>query len=1515
MNGLNERYDLNSDELLIKINGNRIASDDINDFIQNSIGFTKKNSISIDGVMKIELTGIGNVQFLKSEDNIYKIRVIESDEVNENKNSLNSYILIGSELNMKNKYPSYVDIPKVADDIKFLFSSKLTGNSIIVTELNSNTYRVYNDSRINSSILYDNVVMAIDYNDYKLTDCSDSIATVYMQYINESWQLILQKQKNELRDGVLISILRNKNNPIEVYYPDINVSFYKKQKFLEYRDKLHFEILNLADYLSMDTSYLRHDVTGNFSIDNMNENSWVKVMIEIKRRIRTNIKFIDYSIKKWEGRLKYLNSLENYREGEKKEVLFWDKRIKQSEKLIDFHRSQYKSLLLDAKAAEYSWLWYQLKEKKGMREVVSEPVRNRVERESNLSINERYRNLIHIHKNSINIKFISDFNAGVERFNEMKIEGVEGGMTSIQLKEIYLNANLKPLERGALYHQIINSEKNEYIKNVLMKTKEVSDIFSLSESQNNRLAPQDLYLSLVGDDSNGRCYPLVRAMSVALANRGQQGANTLIDRLFLAAANPNEKDSILLKTGFVKLHSNISAVEASISNGVMDLKDIQKLLSSKKQTVMFAMNTQSHSMLIGKTVMHGKITYYFYDPNFGLFKFENIEKFFSSINKFMIDKNMALYYDALGTENNPVFTIITVVTDDMAIVPIGNNLNVSNLSEPGALSLVSDHQEEISQLIERQDILNTDIQLKTSLVILDAQQWGDALDKSTKLLSSEYNLGKEWIPIFSSVEKISNNRYKIQYVNNENTDLTRWVETSDSLLIKFRHYYENNMKTFEQYYYIEGDEIKPKGEDIEIVPIDSLNAGVAIQSLIQWVSNRSHHEHENTENPTNLLLALKIHTYVNYTMMVHGSINDAIKTTKLIQSILKNDNEITITEIDGFSSSLARTANEGIGIIFNSILIGFDIYELTHSTDEFEEVVFGTQLTFDSAGLIVEAGSFTAGTLGDSSVSVAFGGAGVLLAGLGIGFTGLSHNFAIIGKDAKSVGHYFYLLDQAYQDNGYDHLKDKSVLSPRFGAIFKTIDLKNNQIEFDSQYIYRTSPASAGGGRKNYIAWAGNFPTLVHDRNLAINIRNGIGYEKNKHELKFSNLDVLILPVTPKSYIKYDYNLFPGATTRHDTGFDVLRRLEKGDNFDYDFYIFPSKNIITEIEHEYVNTEVEIKLDANKRFLVVPNLSSTWYGYMNYTVKGDGGEYQISLQHGVSFKLSDDSGNGQSSRWIIDSRQLDKKEIAVFEDWVDIGGIKVEIDSSIDKSQVFIVGEKKEIREVNFNSLTTSVISEDNSKWSEGIKTLKSHLEKISSEDEYIIVDNFINYNRNVGRAYYDVKKERFIFINTTAEINKDIILGSVIDEVACFYSLHDNFVYKVDVNSGNVIVEYYLKNQDKQPFNVIQVWQGSGNTYVSCGYIYYGKMAIASYYINNNEIVLLSISSDIDLLKKLSDKKIKISNQESKDLFDKYKLEVDIYSDDQYLSNSSLAEIIMIKGGMKKDMNIVIGFGNVMDY
>ncbi|WP_322740222.1 TcdA/TcdB pore-forming domain-containing protein, partial [Providencia rustigianii] len=269
---------------------------------------------------------------------------------------------------------------------------------------------------------------------------------------------------------------------------------------------------------------------------------------------------------------------------------------------------------------------------------------------------------------------------------------------------------------------------------------------------------------------------------------------------------------------------------------------------------------------------------------------------------------------------------------------------------------------------------------------------------------------------------------------------------------------------------------------------------------------------------------------------------------------LNNESNISVKEISCFFSSFAKTANEGLTVIFSGALVGFDIYELSHAENDPQRIIFGTQLAFDSAGLTSGVTGIGLGAMGSATAAAALGSASVIVAGLGIGFVGLARNFAIIGEDAKAVGSYFYALDQAYKGNGYDYLADKETFIPKFGAVFNTIDIKNNQIQFDSQYIYRTTPHSAGGGRKNYIFWAGNFPTMVKDKQQAINIRRGIGYQDAVHQVDFQNAKAVMLPVIPKSYIKYSYNLWPGCTSRNDSGFNVIRRLEQADNFDYDFY-------------------------------------------------------------------------------------------------------------------------------------------------------------------------------------------------------------------------------------------------------------------------------------------------------------------------------------------------------------------------
>ncbi|MEX5989224.1 hypothetical protein [Providencia hangzhouensis] len=53
-------------------------------------------------------------------------------------------------------------------------------------------------------------------------------------------------------------------------------------------------------------------------------------------------------------------------------------------------------------------------------------------------------------------------------------------------------------------------------------------------------------------------------MAVALALEGSEGANKLLNKMFLAGASPTEPNSTLLQAALKELHVNIEAAHASL---------------------------------------------------------------------------------------------------------------------------------------------------------------------------------------------------------------------------------------------------------------------------------------------------------------------------------------------------------------------------------------------------------------------------------------------------------------------------------------------------------------------------------------------------------------------------------------------------------------------------------------------------------------------------------------------------------------------------------------------------------------------------------------------------------------------------------------------------------------------------------------------------------------------------------------------------------------------------------------
>ncbi|MGV2936617.1 hypothetical protein ACIPUA_16525 [Providencia sp. AGC89] len=116
-----------------KIGKELIKSNDINLITSNFIEFTQRNAINTDSITHFEQPFTeGRIQFIKVADGAYSMEYASGSDVLRDGESIESYFLGCNRINDNNKRPIYIDIPKNAKEIKFLFTGTLSGHSIIV---------------------------------------------------------------------------------------------------------------------------------------------------------------------------------------------------------------------------------------------------------------------------------------------------------------------------------------------------------------------------------------------------------------------------------------------------------------------------------------------------------------------------------------------------------------------------------------------------------------------------------------------------------------------------------------------------------------------------------------------------------------------------------------------------------------------------------------------------------------------------------------------------------------------------------------------------------------------------------------------------------------------------------------------------------------------------------------------------------------------------------------------------------------------------------------------------------------------------------------------------------------------------------------------------------------------------------------------------------------------------------------------------------------------------------------
>ncbi|WGL97611.1 TcdA/TcdB pore-forming domain-containing protein [Arsenophonus sp. aPb] len=655
---------------------------------------------------------------------------------------------------------------------------------------------------------------------------------------------------------------------------------------------------------------------------------------------------------------------------------------------------------------------------------------------------------------------------------------------------------------------------------------------------------------------------------------------------------------------------------------------------------------------------------------------------------------------------------------------------------------------------------------------------------------------QKWVPLFTSLSKskMQPGSYDLQFIHNETHQVKKLI-TNNKHIIDFINKFNQYLEMIIKVYYYNGKTLVLRGNMTDVDNVHGLNAAFLLKELIPWFANKHRLGVVDNELSETLSMALNIHTYLNLTQIVHGTVEDTLRLVNLYQMAAYQGQQAT----KGLLSPLFYGSYVLAGV-FNIASIVLDSIELAHAQNDLQRVVFSAQLGVDITNLVVFGIGIGASMLGATTVATFTGALAVPLAGVGIGVTALAEAFGKVTHNVQIVGNYFADIDLAYQEGGYRRITKKitdsdaviTIMQPIPGAVITELDLRHNTLTYDSQYLYRNDPTySSGSGHSNYFLFWPN-RGVNRDKSQAINIRQGLGYQSSQSNFKPGD-DVLILPGTPITYLDYAYMILPFVTTRDDRGFALLRKLEEDGRFDFDFYAFPGERAIYRLIPNYVATPIKVILDDRDRNLVLPTLPDEFQHYISYQLIGGEGEYRISLARGVSITLLSNHAN---TCWLLDARYLELgTNMQVSEE-----GNYLYIDN------VIVTLPKNASRITVINKQGTFVFDE-NSQQMHIIHMDAMHFNNSDSLDEYlkmlaniqdhptpfVIIDHYQPDNAvgPVGRAYYETARSRIIYTNRpdAAEFLSQAILAKVDGDKAWFY--RDTVIWQVEISTGQLLRQY----------------------------------------------------------------------------------------------------------------------------
>ncbi|MBT2339263.1 MULTISPECIES: TcdA/TcdB pore-forming domain-containing protein [Pseudomonas] len=940
--------------------------------------------------------------------------------------------------------------------------------------------------------------------------------------------------------------------------------------------------------------------------------------------------------------------------------------------------------------------------------------------------------------------------------------------TALGLKKQALEQALTLRQWGQLAARIQQVAKLEYRDRIAERLGNVLDVFDAAVI---KLVPQDLLLQGAGDRVGGRCYPLALTMAAALSE-GPSAAYTLRGRFYLGVLEPEGSDSVTFLNSLELLRDvQVGDVGSALARASLD--EVVGILRARTTTSTLMLNSDNHAMLVARTFDGGQSTYHFYDPNFGLFEFENSARFGQALNRFFVQQGMAGQYAAYGDGARPTFDLIELDGARVANVALPGAIRVAELLRPGGLPEQSKHPVRQRLASARGQSLMNNPRLGAALLALDGHGWAQQIAQVTSRLKQANQLAPGLVPLFDTLEVTPDGAYRMSFIDPSDAERLVRVITDDHRLLRIKNHLSECFSALANKPLVPGD-------PTEVGSVHTLNAGFAVQALM----NALRHQ-EGAERP--LTLAVRLHAYVSYAQLVHGNVVDIAGLVGLVRQALAEDKLIADTVAPVVKAAVGARVGEAAGGLLQLANVGFDIYQLATAQDDVTRAQFGTQLAFDSAGLVLSVGAYAAG----ATAGAVLGGAAVILGGLAVGVAALAQGFATIAEEARQVGLFFDEVEKAHLQ-AYRFNAAHRAWMPRASLIVQAVDLARGELRLDSPRLYPL--------RDHF-----GVPTFDADYARAINIRRELDLPERVRFTPPAGQTV-VLPCTPETCYAYEYKALPFATLRHDTGFDVARRLEKKNAqgewlFLFSFYSFPSEYILHRLTlPDYRPTVVNVRLDAVERSLVVPVIPPIWHDKITYRIRGAGKRCVVALNPGVRLTL--ESAGAQASSWVLDASWAQESDVRIeAATKLFIGGIQVAFTGA---------GRHETLLRLRNNLVFQFVPGEHELALVEqdvppGMdrQALQEHLRTLAREHRLVMpytpVRGYpIPFEKpgepRTTTAWYDASEERFLYIRNEDVLEaEDTLLGAVAGGYAWFYEPENFLIWQVDAVTGLLSHRYRL--------------------------------------------------------------------------------------------------------------------------